>query len=82
MTHGEIQLQVQDFVQRNFVFNGNKTVALDDSLIGTGVVDSTGVLELIGFLEDHYSIHFDDKDLVVGNFDSISQISLLVSQKL
>ncbi len=82
MTQGEIEVQVQDFIQRNFVFDGSRTVGKDDSLIGTGVIDSTGVLELVGFLEESYDIRFDDRDLNVENFDSVSRISTLVSRKL
>jgi len=51
------------------------------SLIDSGVIDSTGVLELVGFLEERYDIRINDDELVPENLDSIDNIIGFVSRK-
>jgi acyl carrier protein len=50
------------------------TLGAETSLLEAGVIDSTGVLELIGFLEDTFGIAIPDDDLVPANFDTIGSI--------
>lgn len=51
------------------------------SLIEAGIIDSTGVLELVGYLEDQYAIRIDDDELLPDNLDSIDNIVAFVSRK-
>ena len=53
-----------------------------DSLIEAGVIDSTGVLELIEYLESNYDIQIADEEVLPDNLDSIDRISRFVSSKL
>jgi len=53
----------------------------DESLLGTGVIDSTGVLELIGFLEEKFQLTFDDNELVAENFDTVLKITAFLQKK-
>jgi acyl carrier protein len=78
----DIQKTVRDFIQKNFIFDPNTVLANDESLLGAGVIDSTGVLELIGFLEDKFQLQFGDDELVAENFDTIVKISAFVQNKL
>jgi acyl carrier protein len=48
----------------------------------TGVIDSTGVLELVAFIEETYGIKIDDEEIVPENLDSIENITLFVTQKI
>lgn len=82
MDQQDIQKTVRDFIQKNFVFNPNTVLVNDESLLGAGVIDSTGVLELIGFLEDKFQLQFADDELVAENFDTILKISAFVQNKL
>ncbi|TCR64637.1 acyl carrier protein [Bosea sp. BK604] len=73
---------VKAFVIENFLF-GDTTQALDDvdSFIETGIIDSTGVLELVAFIEDHYGITVADADIVPANLDSLARITDFISLK-
>lgn len=82
MMHEEVGSQVRDFIQENFIFDGRKVLDPGQSLIGSGIIDSTGVLELIGFLEKTYRLRFEDHELVSENFDSLEKISTFVAGKL
>jgi acyl carrier protein len=53
----------------------------DKSLITAGIIDSTGVLELVGFLEEHYEIRIDDEELLPENLDTVENIVHFVSRK-
>ncbi|HKE84668.1 MAG TPA: acyl carrier protein [Vicinamibacterales bacterium] len=53
----------------------------DESLLDRGLIDSTGVLELVGFLERRYAISIDDRELVPDNLDSIARIVAFVEAK-
>jgi acyl carrier protein len=78
----EIQKTVKDFIQKNFIFDAATVHGDDESLLGTGVIDSTGVLELIGYLEEKYQLTFDDNELVAENFDTILKITAFLQKKL
>ena len=82
MTQEDMRTQVHEFIQRNFLFDDKKTLADDQSLLGSGVVDSTGILELISFLEDTCRVKFDDSELVADNFDSVNKIAQFLNKKL
>ena len=71
-----------EFVRKNFLFDDKVKLGECESLLGSGILDSTGVLELIAFLEQTYGVSFKDEELVAENFDSISKIAGFVSEKL
>ena len=64
-----------------FLFDSNAVLEKDQSLLGSGVVDSTGILELISFLQSTYSISFKDDELVADNFDTLGRIGAIVMAK-
>ncbi len=78
----EIGETVTKFIGKNFLFDEKKKVPEDESLLGSGVIDSTGILELIAFLEQHYNVKFEDHELVGENFDSINNIKSFISKKV
>lgn len=73
--------KVYNFIQSNFIFDERKKLQDDESLLGSGTIDSTGILELISYLEKEFSITFDDNELVGENFDSISKIVSFLQKK-
>ena len=81
MNHS-ITSTVSAFLIDNFRF-GDTSVAIvpDESLIEAGVIDSTGVLELVAFLEERFGIAVDDADIVPENLDSLAAIARYVEQK-
>ncbi len=82
MTKEEIGTSVSKFISKTFLFDETKKVGENVSLLGTGVIDSTGVLELISFLESTFNVKFEDNELVGDNFDSVDKIRNFMHEKL
>lgn len=78
-----IERAVREFLTENFPLSGGgDELGRDDSLIAAGVIDSTGVLELIEFLEERYGIQIADEEVLPENLDSIASIGRFVGEKL
>jgi acyl carrier protein len=77
----DVRQRVRDFVSQNFYVPD--TAALDDeaSLLQQGVVDSTGILEVILFLEETFDIRVEDSEITPQNMDSVSRIAAFVISK-
>jgi acyl carrier protein len=75
MSSQPVKDTVMNFIRENFIM-GRSDVVLDEkvSLIDSGVMDSTGVLELVEFLEAQYSIKIEDEELVPENLETIENI--------
>lgn len=76
-----IALAIRAFVQENFLFGREPTFSDEDSFLDQGIVDSTGVLELVTFLEEEYKIAIADDELVPENLDSIINVVRFVEAK-
>lgn len=74
---------VREFLVANY-FLGEDPGALDgsSSLIEAGLIDSTGVLELVGYLEEHFGVLITNEELLPENLDSIDNIVAFVERKL
>jgi len=73
---------VKAFVIENFLFGDtSQAIADTDSLIENGIIDSTGVLELVAFIEDRYGITIADADIVPANLDSLERIAAFIASK-
>jgi acyl carrier protein len=78
----DVEKAVRDFIAKNFVMGaGGKPLGSEDSLMEGGIIDSTGVLELTGFLEEEYAIKVTDEELVPENLDSVASIVGFVQRK-
>lgn len=77
----EIKQQVRAFITTNFYVPDSMALADDTSLIEHGVIDSTGVLEVITFIEDTFGITIEDKEMLPDNLDSIDRISGFILRK-
>ncbi len=77
----DVQGKIRSFVEQNFYVAEGDRLSDDASLIRTGIVDSTGVLEIIGFLETEFGIEVEDRDAVPANLDSIARIAAFVARK-
>ncbi len=76
--------ELRQFITDNFLFgddSGRFAFTNDDSLQERGIVDSTGVLELVCHLQEHYSIDVGDEELIPDNLDSIARIAAFVARK-
>ena len=81
MQQEQLRTEVRQFIESNFIFYKKKTLGDDESLIDSGVIDSTGVLELIAFLEQKFQVKFEDSELVAENFDSVNKIIKFIAKK-
>lgn len=76
----KIQKEVRVFILENFL--PEKPVTDEDSLLENGVIDSTGILEIVSFLETTYGFSVDDEELIPDNLDSIKKITAFIQKKL
>ena len=72
---------IRDFVTENFFVPDAGAIKGDTSLLDAGIVDSTGVLEMVEFLEQRFSIKIEDAELLPENLDSIDRMVALVARK-
>jgi acyl carrier protein len=78
----DIKAQVKSYIAENFLFGENVGFGDEDSLLARGVLDSTGVLELVMFLETTYGFKVRDEELLPENLDSLLAIEAYVRSKL
>jgi acyl carrier protein len=74
--------QIRQFIIENFLFGNAGNLTDDTSFLEEGIIDSTGVLELVTFLEETLSIKVDDEDLTPENLDSINNVVRFVQRKM
>ena len=74
--------KVRTFIVENFLFGNADGLEDNTSLLDKGIIDSTGVLEMVGFLSDEFSITIEDDELVPENFDSIEKVATYLQKKL
>jgi acyl carrier protein len=79
----ETKEKLRSFITENFLF-GNEDTSFDDkdSFLETGIIDSTGILELIGFIEDEFGFDVEDKELIPDNFDSVHKLTVYIDNKV
>ena len=71
----ELRDLIRDFIIRNFLFGDAGRLADDSvSLLGSGIMDSLGVMELVGFLERDLAVQVPDVDLIPQNLDSVDNL--------
>lgn len=73
--------RIRGFIETNFLFGASASFGDDVSLLETGVLDSTGVMELIAYLEAEFDLVFADDELLAENFDSINRITKFLASK-
>ena len=77
-----MQQQIRQFILSSFLFSNDESQLADDaSLLDQGIMDSTGVLELVAFLESQFGIKVADEELVPENLDSVNRIAAFVGRK-
>ena len=74
---------VKDYLLDNFLFGFEEDEIKDNtSFMELGVLDSTGIMEIVSFLEDEYSITFGDDEIIPDNLDSLELIAKFVLNKI
>jgi acyl carrier protein len=77
----ETKRQIREFVTSNFYVADPASLEDGTSLLDQGIVDSTGVLEVIGFIETTFGITVEDSEMLPDNLDSIERIASFVARK-
>jgi len=73
---------IRGFILENFLFTDDiSAVAFDDSLLERGIVDSTGMLEIVMFIEEQLGVKVRDEDMIPENLDSVNNIAKFVECK-
>ena len=74
---------VKKFILDNFLFETDENaVGYDDSFLEKGIIDSTGVLELVNFIEEEINVSVEDDELIPENLDTINNLANFVKSKM
>jgi acyl carrier protein len=72
---------IKQFVVDNFLFGDGAKLTFDTLLFEKGIIDSTGVLELVAFIEDNFKVIVSDDELIQDNFSSLNAIDKFLQSK-
>jgi acyl carrier protein len=79
----EVKAEIRNFIIENFYYGQDDEKLGDDvSFLENGIIDSTGVLELVSFVQEKHDIHVSDDELVPDNFDSLNKLEAFITRKL
>ena len=78
----DVKSNIRNFIIENFLFGNANGLKDDTSFLEEGIIDSTGVLELVTFLEETYEIQVDDEELIPENLDSIDNVAAYLERKM
>jgi len=74
---------IRNFIIESFIIDGNPNqLDNDQSLLESGIIDSTGILELVSFIEEHYEVKIEDEELVPDHLDSVNNVVKFINKKL
>ena len=78
-----IEEEIKGFIVGSFIFDDNsEQFDNNQSFLESGIIDSTGILELVSFIEEHYSITVEDEDLIPDNLDSVNNVVNFINRKI
>ncbi len=79
----EMKDQIRTYIMENILLgSADQSIADDDSFLEKGIIDSTGILELVAFVEDEFDIEVGDEELIPDNFDSIEKLAVYTRGKI
>lgn len=78
----EIMQTLRQYIFDNILFEEDATLQAETSFLDSGIIDSTGILEIVAFIEQCYNITIEDQEIVPENLDSLQAISKFVQYKI
>ena len=75
------EAKLQEYIEKTFVREKGKRVATADSLLDSGLVDSTGVFELVSFIEAEFGIKIEDEEILPEHFETIDMLAAFIGRK-
>jgi acyl carrier protein len=76
-----IESKIRAYIAENFLFGDAAQLGVDDSFLDKGIIDSTGILEIVMFLEEQFGIKVADSEMLPENLDSIGNITRFIEKK-
>jgi len=73
--------EIRTFVVTNFLFGESGSLQDDTSFMGGGIIDSTGILELVMFIEETYQLKVEPEEMLPENLDSVNRVAAFVARK-
>ena len=77
----ELASNIRNFIIENFLFGEDNNLKEETSFLESGIIDSTGILELVSYLEETFGISVEDEELVPENLDSIANVVAYLGKK-
>jgi len=76
-----MKTELRHFIVDNYLFGRDDGFAEDESLLERGIIDSTGVMELVAFIEQRYKVKVEDDELLPENLDSLARLARFLEAK-
>jgi acyl carrier protein len=77
-----VEQKIRDYILANYLFTGDASaLGNDESFMKRGIIDSTGILEVIQFLHDEFGVQVADEEMIPENLDSVSNLVAFVARK-
>jgi acyl carrier protein len=77
-----VEEQIKEFISKNLIYSNNGFHYDDqDSFLAKGIVDSTGIMELVLFTEEKFGISVENSEITPTNFDSVAKLAAFVRRK-
>jgi acyl carrier protein len=78
----DVRRKVRAFIVENFLFGNEDGLKDDTSFLDEGIIDSTGILEMVSYLEEEFGIHVEDEELIPENLNSINNVVAYLEKKV
>lgn len=76
------QEKIRQFILENYLFSSDQSLlSNDDSFLKKGVIDSTGILEVIGYLSEEFGVTVKDEEMIPENLDSVNNLVAFIARK-
>jgi acyl carrier protein len=81
-TAAKLETQIRSYILESFLYTSDVSkLRNDDSFLEEGILDSTGILELLMFVEETFGVQVDDEEVIPENFDSVDRLMRYILQK-
>ena len=82
ISDSDIKRQLGDYIRKKLLKGEDTNLNDDESFLEKGIIDSTGVLELVNFIEETFNIRVEDDELIPDNLDSLNKMTSYVKRKI
>lgn len=76
-----VEEEVTNFIVENFLFGEDRGLRRDTSFLDGGVIDSTGMMQLVGYISERFALLVRDEEIVPENLDSIARVTAFIAKK-